>query len=106
MKLQSQINMAPIEFECDGATWFMRKLTVPQVQKLQKEFSKLTEDTEDMSPLMVLFTDVLVGDDGKPFEEIEAGLTFDELVEMVPIVTLQNLADKITTILSGQSEGN
>lgn len=106
MKLSDKISNKLIEFEVDGAKWYMRPLTLKQVKDLEKVFKPMEENPNDLSPLMYLFTDVLVGDDGKPFEEIENGITFDELCEMIPVVTLQNLADAITAKLSGKSEGN
>lgn len=106
MKLSDKITKKLIEFEVDGATWYMKPLTLKQVKELQDVFKPMETNPDDLSPLMYLFTDVLVGDDGKPFEEIENGITFEELTEMIPVVTLQNLADAITKKLSGKSEGN
>ena len=106
MKLADKINKNLVEFEVDGAKWYMKPLTLKQVKELQSVFKPLEDNPEDLSPLMYLFTDVLVGDDGKKFEEIENGITFDELTDMIPVMTLQNLADAITKKLSGKPEGN
>lgn len=96
MKLLDNINKTAVPFECDGVTWYMKKLTLTEVKKLQAEFKKLDDNPEDLSPLMILFTDVLVGEDGKQFEEVEAGISFEQLCDLLPIQTLSNLADAIT----------
>ena len=107
MKLTDKITNKLIELEVDGAKWYMKPLTISQVKALQKEFKKLEENNEDLSPLMVLFTDVLVGDDGQPFEEIlDPTFTFDKLCDLIPINTLLNLSDAITKELSGKKSGN
>ena len=106
MKLSQNISKELIEFECDSATWYMKRLTLTQVKSLQSKFKSLEENPDDLSPLMVLFTDVLVGDDGEQFDEIKDGLTFDELCDMIPVTTLQNLADEITQVLAGKKQGN
>ena len=106
MKLQDRIKTDLITFEAAGTTWYMKPLTIKQVTALQVEFKKMEENPDDISPLLVLFTDVLVGDDGEPFEEVKNGLTFEQLSDMLPITVLTELADKVTEVLSGKHTGN
>ena len=106
MKLFDKIDNKLITFEAAGAEWFMKSLTIKQVQALQSEFKKMEDDPDDLSPLLVLFTDVLVGDDGEQFDEVKEGLTFEKLSEMLPISVLTELADKVTEVLGGKHTGN
>ena len=106
MKLQDNIKTDLITFEAAGAKWYMKPMTIKQVTAQQVEFKKMEENPEDLSPLMVLFTDVLVSEDGEKFDEVRDGLTFDQLSEMLPITVLTELADNVTQVLSGKHTGN
>ena len=96
MKLKDNIKTELVSFECEGATWYMKPLTLNKVKKIQTAFSHLEDESnEDLSPLMILFTDVLVGEDGELFDEVKEGMTFEELAEYIPLSVMTSLAEAI-----------
>ena len=105
MKLSQQINHKPVPFECDGTTWYMKKLTINDAKKLEESFKGIEEDDLEV-PIMMVFRDVLVGEDGLPFEEIRDGATFEDLCELIPVTTLRNLIEAVAAVMSGGSDPN
>ena len=130
MKLSTTVNKSPILIEVDGGQFFVKRFTIKEVQDLQKEIQSIQdkapkalsgseEDLDNISDedikvleaansslIMFLFEKVLVGDDGMPFEEVQAGLTYEALTEILPVSTLQKLPEAVMGAIAGKTEGN
>ena len=106
MKLAELINTKPIPFDVCGVTWYMKSLTIGELQKVRLELLKLEANPEDLSPLMVLFTDVIVDADGELLDEIKEGKSFEEITKELPVMMLQELVLAVSEKLSGNNSGN
>lgn len=131
-KLANTINTKPIPFEVDGTTLWAKRLTVKEVQSLQKDLKgiqdsldqglvKRASDTSvDLTPqeeaeleelngslVMYLFRNVIVGDDGTLFEEFtDPAVTYADACEYLPVNLLQKLPTAVMDTISGQHSGN
>ena len=129
MKLSKTVNKKPKAFTVDGGTFYVHRFTVAEVKKLHedvkdiqdksKELLKLVESGEALTPeqeaeveqingalVMFLFRNVVVGDDGKPFEEVTEDLTYDGMCELLPVQTLQKLPTAVMDAISGNEGKN
>ena len=101
MKLQDNFkNLKPIPFEACGNTWYMKPLTVNEVKSLQSHFAAVDPESEDLSAMMYLFTDVLVDAEGEQFEDIKDGMTIEELENLIPIQAIVEISEAITEKLN------
>lgn len=131
-KLATTINTKPIPFEVDGTTLHAKRLTVKEVNSLQKDLREiqdglnegLVKRAEDLSVdltpeeeaeltelngalVMYLFRNVIVGDDGTLFEEfLNPAVTYADACEYLPVSLLQKLPGAVMETISGQASGN
>ena len=131
-KLANTINNKPIPFEVDGTALWAKRLTVKEVQSLQKDLKEiqnglneglvkraedlsveLTKEEEDKlmelngALVMYLFRNVIVGDDGTLFEEfIDPAVTYADACEYLPVSLLQQLPEAVMATISGHNSGN
>ena len=106
MKLSDKVSNKPIPLEVNGQTLYMRALTLGGLKNLQAKFAELEENGEDLSPLMVIFTDVLVDENGEQYDEIKEGQTFEQICETVPINFLMDISNAVSDALQGKTSGN
>ena len=106
MKLADKVSRRPVPLEVNGQVVYMRALTMGQLKVIQEKLSTLEDNTEDLTPLMVIFTDVLVDEDGEQYDEIKEGKTFDEICEVIPINFLMDISNAVSDALQGKNSGN
>ncbi len=105
MKLKQIFKDKLIPLACTNGEMCMKSLTVKEVKALQSVFKPMEKNPEDMGPMMYLFQNVLVDQDGEVFEDIKPETTIEDLEDVLKMDGLKAILEEVSKILSGNSEG-